>query len=659
MFANAIAQIKAKGIDAADVWGATAASGIGDSHEKQSGRKVEECDILDKYSPDITGFVISAQRSSKVVGLVDVLVAVKSVEIPQECKHVWELPSGAIVHAVLTKTKTGEKIAGPHVYANTCGFVTINGIVRISVKAEKAGPKAATLTPEHLPPSAKITLNGIVFNTSVSKTTGNTGVYGSARSIELPHAAVPRSAVERENTLFAKISAECPGVAIQSARSMFAHIGYEIEGNKVTEYMRSNLKDDAAAMKTALEQVAALKGHRVGVKCAWETDILSDAASNSVDDVIKNLHEFCDGDHVYTRSLQQLFAFDTSAFHSVPVVAFGAQPSFCKSLNVHSTGIGPLTNAVRIVPDIVKPHVDVVQEAILKPSAKALERSDDDKRNRSIGAFSVDVGAYNVAVRDYGDEWNALVPKLDDGSSIVSKVFKISPKNGFFQNALGVYDYWGTQMVFHEMISYAHVMFFDSFPIAKTPCLTDRQPTLSDGNWGNANMTSNHIGVAGAVSRAGVRVTLDFIKKNVTDDGGVVVAKNNWQEIGQPNSNGGFQPPDPPKLETHGYWAINGVPDANLVSKISRAASPKDDVEFYAVYEGCATDVADNPELNKNVDAGSGHLEAKFGGGKTALQDRVKEEVVMYAILVSKKAVCVGDKRAADSSDEEEPPSKK
>jgi hypothetical protein len=354
------------------------------------------------------------------------------------------------------------------------------------------------------------------------------------------------------------------------------------------------------------------------------------------------------------RSLQQLFAFDTSAFHSIPLVSFGAEPGFCKQVGAFTSGIGPLTNALTIVPDMVKPHVGVVSEAILKPSAKALERPDEDKKNRSIGAFSVDVGAFSVAVRSGGDEWNALVPKLDDGSSIVSKVFKISPKNGFFQNTLGIYDFWGTQMVFHELISYAHVMFFDSFPVAKAPCLTDRQPTLSDGNWGNANMTSNHIGVAGAVSRAGVRVTLDFIKKNVADAGGVVVAKDNWQEIGQPNANGGFLPPDPPKLEIHGYWAINGVPDANLVSKISRAASPKDDVEFYAVYEGCAGEVAESPELNKNASVGSDHIDAKFGGGKTALQDRIKEEVVVYAILVSKMEAHVGDKRAAaESSDEE------
>jgi hypothetical protein len=663
MFENAIAQLKAKGIDASDIWGSTAASGVGDSHEKQSGRKVEECDILDKHSPDITGYVVSAQRSSKIVGLVDVLLAVKSVEIPAECKHVWKLPSGAVAHAVLTKTKTGEKIAGPHVYADTCGFMTINGIVRISVKADKAGPKGTNLTPEHLPQSAEITLNGVVYNTSVSKTTGNVGVYGSARSIELPHAAVPRSAVERENKLFANIAAECPGVTLQTARAMLANLGYELEGNEVTEHMRSTLKEDAAAMKVALEHVAALKDHRVGVKCAWETPVLSGDALNSVSCVIKNLQGFCDGDNevcdaASVRSLQQLFAFDTSAFHSIPVMSFGAEPNFYKEVGAFSTGIGPLTNALRIVPDIVKPHVGVVYETLFTPSAKALDRSDDDKKKRSIGAFSVDACAFTVSVRN-GDSWDALLPKIDDGSSLVSKVFKISPKNGFFQNALGVYDCWGTQMVFHEIIKYAHALFFDSFPVAKAPCLTDRQPTLSDGNWGNANMTSNHIGVAGAVSRAGVRVTLDFIKKNVTDAGGVVVAKDNWQEIGQPNSNGGFQSPDPPKLETHGYWAINGVPDANLVSKIGRAASPKDDVEFYAVYEGCAGEIAENPELNKNASVGSDHIDAKFGGGKIALQDRIKEEVVVYAILVSKKNTSVGDKRAAESSDEEEPPLKK
>ena len=116
-------------------------------------------------------------------------------------------------------------------------------------------------------------------------------------------------------------------------------------------------------------------------------------------------------------------------------------------------------------------------------------------------------------------------------------------------------------------------------------------------------------------------------------------------------------------MEIHGYWAINGVPDANLVSKIGRAASPKDDVEFYAVYEGCASEVADNPDLNKDASAGSEHVKEKFVGGKVSLQDKIKEEVVVYAVLVSKQVPRVGDKRAmaADSSDEENeaPTSKK
>lgn len=655
MFAHAIEQLNVKKIDASDIWGDTAATGIGESHEKQSGRKVDDCDILDKYAPGVTGYVISAQRSSKVVGLLDVLIAVKEVDIPDGCKHVWKLPSGAIVHMVLTKIKTGEKIAGPHVYAETCGFMTINGITRISVKSDKTGPKGTNLAPEHLPMSSEITLNGVVYNTNVSKTTGNTGVYGSARSIELPRTHVPRSAVQRENTLFARIAAECPGVALQTARSMLAHIGYEVDGNEVTQYLRSTLNEDAAAMKTALEGVAELKGHRVGAKCAWETDVLSEEASNSVDAVIKNLAEFRDGEHSDTRSLQQLFAFDTTTFHSIPLVSFGAEPSFCKQVGAFTSGIGPLTNALTIVPNMVKPHVKLVSETLFMPSSKALDRSDEDKKTRSIGAFSVDACAFSVAVQN-GESWSALLPKLQDGSSIVSKVFKISPKNGFFQNALGVYDYWGTQMVFHEVLSFAHAMFFDVFPVAKTPCANDRQPSVGDGNWGNANMTSNHIGIAGAVSRAGVRVSLEFVKETVTDAGGVVVAKDNWQQIGQANSNGGLQPPDPPKLETHGYWAINGVPDANLVSKISRAASPKDDIEFYAIYEGCASEVAENAELNNDALVGSEHVKARFTGN---IQDRVKEEVVLYAILVSKKEAVVGDKRTADSSDDEEPPSKK
>ena len=102
MFASIASKISDKSITASDIWGTTAASSIGQSREIKATRKFDDCDILDKYAPSVIGFVIKAQSSSKLTGVVDVTIAVKDVMIDPACKHVQKLPSGDIVQIITT-----------------------------------------------------------------------------------------------------------------------------------------------------------------------------------------------------------------------------------------------------------------------------------------------------------------------------------------------------------------------------------------------------------------------------------------------------------------------------------------------------------------------------------------------------------------------------
>jgi hypothetical protein len=642
--------------DAAEAWGQTAASSLGISQEPRRGRKIDECDIIDKLAPALTGVVYSSHTSKFVPNLMNITIAVVSVDIPDGCPYVRRLPSGAVVQALATKVKSptpDTKLSTPHVIANECGIYNISGFVDVSVRTDKAGRAGLPLTSEDIPMSSKVTLHGVVFHTHVKPE--ETKIYGAARAIDLPHGTTPRSAAEREQLFVTQLVTNCPGVLQESTRATLSFMGYK-DSTEAHVELRSRFREDVTAVISMFRRMATdMKDHRVGLQTAWEQSVISSEASDSIEKALDALDGFLHGaNDSHVLSLHSLLPFDASTSQHIPTIAIGTTPSVLRALKTPDTGLGYITNVIRAEPSMISPDVHTVPDALLRPSAKTYERTDDQKRGQSIGAFSMDVSSFAVNVRTDGGEWAVMLPKLDDGPSMVPRKFTISQRVGFLagQSGFGVYDYYRTQMCFVELTAAASIMFFPTDnPTAKNACPTDRQPVVDDSEWGHGNREPyNYFGVPAAVKRAGVRISLDFIKTHATDEGGVVITKDKWQDIGQKNSNGGILPPDTPKLEINGYWAVNGVPDANFVSKISRAASPTDDVEFYAVYEGCGNDVAETAALNEDAVAGSEHVKLKFTGN-VPLQDRIKNDVVVYAILVSKKkGPHVGEKRAIEST---------
>lgn len=631
-------------ITAQDVWGATAVSGIGESYERQSTRKIDDSNIFEKSAPTIVGYVVSAQNSRNVSGMIDITCAVKSVEANPDAPHVWKLPSGTYAMPVMRKLKSSAKVAMPTVLADECGIMVINAMLTVSVNCAKNGPRQGELTVAHLPIGREITLSGVSFNGATSKS-GNFGVYGSAKGLEISTLAMPNSNVERESSLFEKLM-ECPGVCLQSVRAMFGSMGTLSSDSDVVCNIRNSIIEDATCLRDKFNTLTTtVKGHRVGLKESWEADALSDAALASINEAIANIDAMlADPEKTPVRSIFQFFPLATLHNHSIPIISFGAEPSMMREVESFTHGIGPACVITKFVPGCIDKTVNVLEDAIIKPSPSMIERvRNSSKEQTAPGAVSIDVAAFTMLCRNkFGDEtssWCHFLPTLDDGTTIVSRVIKIATRSGFFKDKLGVYDGERYLSAFIELCQYANQLYFVKTPISYEPCITDRPHMLPDDDWGGANYTNNYFGVAGAVSRVGVQVTKEFVLEYGVNKYGVVSVKDDYLQIGEKLADGtGVQPGNPPKLHLHGYCALNGVKGLNFQETIDGGVlDPKNDtIKFYAVFGGCSVAVAKDKVLNDDAEHGANWMTEHYKLKRDTLQDDVANDIVLYAVVVSR-----------------------
>jgi hypothetical protein len=637
-------QLDSGRISAQDIWGASAVSGIGESYEKQSTRKIDESNIFDRFAPSIDAYVVSAQNSRNVSGIIEITCAVKKVEAHTDALHVWNLPSGACVMPVMRKLKSSAKVAMPTVVADECGIMVINAMITVSVNCAKNGPRQCELTVAHLPVGREITLSGLSFNAATSKS-GNFGVYGNAKGIEISTLAIPNSAIERESTLFGKLM-DCPGVCLQTVRSMFGTIGTISSDSGVVSNIRKSIIDDAISLRdNFVALTAAVKGHRVGLKEQWEADALSVAALESITEAISNIENMLNNlEKTPVRSIFQFFPLSTLHNHSIPIISFGAEPSLMRKVEAHKHGIGPSCVITKCVPDEVDKKVNVLEDAIIKPSPTMIERALNSSKDQTApGAVSIDVAAFAMVCRNtFGDEdssWDHFLPTLADGTTIVSRVIKIATRVGFFKDKLGVYDGERYLKTFIELCQYANQLYFVKTPIAYEPCITDRPHKLPDDDWAGANYTNNYFGVAGAVSLVGVQVTNEFVLEYGVNKYGVVSVKDDYLQIGEKLADGtGVQPGNPPKLHLHGYCALNGVKGLNFQETVDGGViDPKNDtIKFYAVFEGCAAVVANDKALNHDAQYGAEWMVKGYKQNRDTLHDDVANDIVLYAVVVSR-----------------------
>lgn len=624
-------------------------AGLGDGRQAPNSRAPDKTNVLDLALPTINGVVLDV-HNGKIVGRLDVIIAVTKVTMSASACHVLRLPSGAYVQIGVSKWENPvlEMIASPRLFAEQCFAIELDGILCISVPTKNATLGSRQLdTPlevHHLQVGSKIEIPKVSFDYRISKKTGMPYVLGSGAPPTVEQADMQPFVTDRINTMFNILGSECVGFQRQLCRNL-ARLT-----NCPHSELVSSAKDDAIALAEHIQNMVNLyNDHLAVIDENRSVTLMSEAAKQSMEDAIRALQTFgASGTEV---DFHHVFPFDGRKKHIVPLVQYSMSPSFnTESLNREANGIG--INACKLTmlgDDVASDKLSFSAETLLCTSVNNSTRSESDKRTKSIGAICVDAQAINLCIR--GKEgWSCHIPVLGNGVAICAKQLLYSANKGHqcdIKNLIGFYDFYKLPMVVESIIKYANVLFFTteydqvatSAGFGNIP--SSMQPALpSDfGGYGFGDETcKNIIDVATALKTVGILLSKKFVTDNVLfEDGITVVTQEPYQQYGESKDSKGFAPPAPPKLETDGYCPINSIAETNFFSKVRKTPEGCGVVEYYAIFDGCG-ELKDHNGANKNEEYGEtalcNFLKKKHEG--LELKEAIKESVAIFAVAIKK-----------------------
>ena len=376
-----------------------------------------------------------------------------------------------------------------------------------------------------------------------------------------------------------------------------------------------------------------------------------------------------------------LLPYNGSRAHIVPLMQAGLTPSQDKGFVQRSqTGFGITAFGIQYLadddPSNPSNKLRFAGEVLLQPSAAKLARTDDQKRNQSIGAIVFDATAVNLCVKavDADDGWKFCVPSLSTGAAIAPIQCSFSAtKVGRFdaKNVIGFYDFEKMPMVAHELCPFMPQLFFtNEYDKVATASgfgieASSTQPALATNFGGSrpGEAIHNIWDMISGISTVGIRLSAEFVKKHaVHAEDGSVITKEPFQQLGMTAPDGkSLLPPAPPTLERNGYVSINAIAETNFAAKIRKAPENTASVDFYAVFEGCSALAADAPHPHELANASEAAGEAvllhalaeKYADKDVATA--IRDHVALYAVASAKKATPVtpSKKREADSSEDE------
>lgn len=663
-------------------------SDLGDARQAPLSRQLDDANVIDKALPTIRGRIVDVQ-AGKIGGRMDLVVAVTTVSTPpgSEC-HIKVLESGACVQLGVSKWKNPvkEMIATPHVFCAPFFAVELDGILAISVPTKNAkvgAGKVDVLEFHHIQIGAMVEIPNVsvVYRTSEKTSNGYVAASGGTPSVEA--VASQPFVADRISTLFKTISSECPGFQRQLCRSL-ARLT-----NCPCPALVESARKDAAELEAHIRAlVVSHANHKVVIDSARSVDVLSEDAKASMLLAADALSDFSKADRPVNTlapgnevDFHHLFPFDGRRAHIVPLIQNSMSPSInAEYVKREISGFGVAAFGIRYLADENDKSdpankLNFAAEAVLSASVEKLSRTDADKRNKSIGAFSIDARALNLCMKQ-GKTWEFHIPTLDTGVAISAKQCLFSATKAArcdIKNVIGFYDFFKMQMIFHTIIPYCNFAFFtaDYEPVATSHGFgleaSSMQPALGSDFGGTRPGENIHniVDMTTAIASVGIRIPKTFVSENVLYEDGTVVTADPFQQYGELMKDGKtMSPPVPPKLETHGYCPINSISETNFQAKLRKIPEGTGSVEFYAIYDGCDK-VADHASANNDETAGETALRAFLTSGdreKLSVSDAIKQNVAIYAIAVKKvvekrtrpAATSIPSADGAMSSEEEE-----
>lgn len=583
-------------------------------------------DVFNHALPTLIGTVIEAKNhpSEKMKGQVVITAQIEKFTAPDTPFQIaYNLPSGVGVMMALSKLTSSapgmDKVAKPHVCPDKFAISPITGIVNFTIRASKNGRNGTDLRPDDLPTGTPIEV--LRYVAEVKQTASGSTVYASADSISILSIKPPFVTTRAGNAID-----KCfDNAAVHREAAVNIMRG---TGDGANPVLMAWLKEDAEFLKPKLLDLhQVLVGRKVGLGKPFESLAMSDEASAAINAAIEqmaSLEQVSDASELNLMAadlIEWLSKVDVSTQRYAPFLQTTATPFEKVFLECASKGIGPMAQQHLLN---IKNGVEVKGNFF----TEALFESGKTASDKSVGAMEYNVSSVSISMKHpKTGEWTGFTPKLKDGTAVcVGQLLQSAKKTAAPQ--LGVFDFYRLPMAGREIVPHMPMLVvLKRMPLNNTRVAdTDVQP-LVGGDWGVEYILDYPTGIL----QAGIALSKGFVQEKLCDDGEVkVMASKELFGYTDVDASGEPKPPSRPRFVETGFNALNTNEEVRIMKYIDGSNNPRgtEKVNFMAIYEGVANDVADDPTLSMNTAKGDAMIEKKMAEDKTF----ATKKMVLYAI---------------------------
>ena len=640
-FANLADKLKTADASASPFGGAATEAGSARVPARVS--HLPASDKIDHAFPTVTGTVIAAKNHPRVPGLMCIEMLATSAAAPESAAAgvnlVFDLPSGTFTPATTKVTTIDPKLKltpKPHRLADKFALLPLTGVLSFTVTTKGQGSMGGDLSVADLPIGREIEAMRFSYEMKLGEN-GEYNVFAGADTISFtrnpPFITEAQQAVVDKAFNSPAVHRE---VVLNVARAAGEH---QIE--PLFEFM----KLDAAAVKTKIEQLkGALAGNRVGAGLSLECAAISADTEASMDSVVEvceatskledpsamPANAVCDVIDLVARSSK----VDISRCRIAPFLQSAVDPHTKKLLGCDLNGVGPKTFE----------FADARNEKLAWTKdfnffSEALFRSTKTATDKSVGSFEADVQAIAICVKNpTTGEWTDLVPQLDSGASMCLAQALFSAKV-FVAPRMQIFDYKRLPVLTNAILPYsAMLVVLPQLPTRINKC-TDVQPLIA-GDFGGVYPHDNVVDFGSGIVSCGVKVSAAFIGSNFCDESGdfFVVSVPDLYAYSSKVDAGVPAEPTKTRFEVEGRACLNAFAETRVSKFTSTKILPTGagGVDFYALYPGVASDVANDQTINSDTAAGDAALKAVMEKEKDIAEWQTGK-LAIYAVAVAKE----------------------
>jgi hypothetical protein len=552
-------------------------------------KQFDEENVIDDHPITIAGTVVSTTKKDDYAQ-VKVYIVPSRFGIPDGCPHAVKSASGNVFQIATQRQSNPDKQKETVLHLFAAGIVQLNcPVVCIDISTQKSGPNKRDVDPEtELTPGRQVE-----FFQCVAYARKNT-VQQRVKASSLVFCGGKVPIVDQKNAVFRALRDS--KLAQQALSLMYARR----TGYTSPELFTMTVQDCQAVHGLIKNVLDNFQTHEIKGPLGSEA-ILRDEVKDYMKNLIPGLESYAI--QTYETHLQRectlgsvgIWSIENIGNYHIPLV-----PLF--SFDEFRDGVLPINSILEFSTDEDHASLSIEQFENMPPPA--------------IGA---NVSAVAIMNKDPSGLVKTNVPfYVDDatGSNIVIHPYSVIVRlAGEIKNAFGIYTPL-LGMVVAELWSRCNQIFFlDEMSQVSRCALPGRaifstfQPAL-ETSFGPKETcikweVENVIDVLGAIRKYGVKVSKEFVVEHTIDRYGSTLCGagdkfNAEHYTDKPTAKRKTVVPIlPPELLTHGFWCINGKAKLTFEAVLDQLPEGcSGEVEFYAIFKGCAQKVEDELFVN-------------------------------------------------------------